>query len=195
MKALRATVLLLLGLTGCASTRIPQYQGSIDNIVALEGGTSRSVRVGAFTVGEGDDVHADSVSIRGGQIRSPVNDSYVDYLRAALVQDLREAGRLDPDAEIEIAGSLVSNRLKGGVATGRAELKVRLAIRKGSEVLLDKVYSADNQWPSSLIGVVAFERGINGYADVFPKLFAAIYADPEFKAALGGPTGRPGENP
>jgi len=86
--ALCAACLALL--TAC-TTVAPQYQPVPANIARLREAGFQPVKIGAFTAA--DPALANMLNhptIRGGPYLSPYQDSYVEYLRQALISEMKE---------------------------------------------------------------------------------------------------------
>jgi hypothetical protein len=171
---------ILLGLTGCSAVA-PAYQPSIDNTRALQQLPDRKVSVGTFTARTPELNH---ISLRGGAFNSPFNDSYAEYLKAALRSELESAGKLDSTAQVTITGELLENALDAAIGTGTARISARIMVTRGKDKVFDKIVVGTSSWDSSFMGAVAIPAARQNYADTMKKLLAQLFSDPDFRAAL-----------
>ena len=169
--------------SGC-SLMAPRYTASIDNVQKIKDADTQPAKVGTFesTPGSGN---ANPISIRGSSLASPYDSSYAKYIADALRQDLQLAGRLAPDAKIEISGALQKNDINVppvGSATG--DLEARFIVKRSGTTKYDQVKAIHDAWDSSFVGAVAIPRAQARYPVMVQKLLAELYADPAFIEAL-----------
>ncbi len=175
---------LLLGcalLTGCV-TRLAEHGPTSEGIRQLRDSGMSRVRVGAFALASGVPVDTDQhVSIRGRLILPTDGVSFAQFLRDALLVDLRAAGKFDAAAPTELRGELLKSELHAsGTSEGHGTLAARFHVSRGGQVLFDKELEARDTWPSSLMTPWAIRNGRNGYADLYTKLLLGLYADKQF---------------
>jgi hypothetical protein len=169
--------------SGC-SMMAPRYTASIDNVQKIKDADTQPVKVGTFesTPGKGN---ANPISIRGSSLASPYDSSYAKYIAEALRQDLELAGRLAPDAKIEISGALQKNDVNiPAVGSGTGDLEARFIVKRAGEMKYDQVKTIHDVWESSFVGAVAIPRAQARYPVIVQKLLAELYADPAFIEAL-----------
>ena len=170
-------------LSGCALVA-PRYTASIDNVQNIKNADIQPVKVGTFESIPGDG-NNNPISIRGSSLTSPYDSSYAKYIAEALTQDLELAGKLSPDAKIEISGALRKNDINiPPVGSGTGELEARFVVKRAGGVKYDQVKSVHDVWDSSFVGAVAIPRAQARYPVMVQKLLAELYADPAFIAAL-----------
>jgi hypothetical protein len=168
--------------SGCAMTA-PRYTASIDNVQKLKDGAIQPARVGTFRADPEKD-NAKTISLRGSSLASPYNNSYAEYLAEALKQELSMAGKLAPDAQIEVSGVLQKNDISIPISTGTGDITARFIVTRGGAVRYDQVKSIHDQWESSFVGAIAIPRAQEQYPVMVQKLLAELYADPAFVQAL-----------
>lgn len=169
--------------SGC-SLMAPQYSASMDNVQTLKDAGDYTAKVGNFT-SQSDPANANPISLRGSSLASPYNNSYATYLQEAIKQELALAGKLASGAEVEVSGVLLKNDLDAsGFATGSGKIEARFVIKKGSQVLYDKVKSTQSQWESSFVGAIAIPRAQQEYPNLVRKLLTELYTDDSFIRAL-----------
>lgn len=170
-------------LAGC-TTPAPLYQSSFDNTLVLKRGSGKA-RVGEFTAAQDQAAVPQKISLRADSMVSPYNDSYADYLREAVRQELRDAGRFDENADLEVTGVLLKNAVDAwDFKVGKAELSARFVVRKGPTVRYDNVVSVEHQWPSAFAAMIAVPTARDNYPIAVQKLIKQLLADPKFVAAL-----------
>ncbi|HZP12604.1 MAG TPA: hypothetical protein VFB36_09305 [Nevskiaceae bacterium] len=182
MKKILSILALLALLPGC-SMMAPQYSASLENVQKLKDAGPSTAKVGEFSSQDGSG-NANPISLRGSSLHSPYNDSYAQYLAEALKQELTLAGKLAPDASVEVSGVLQKNDISIPVSSGSGDLQARFVVRKGGTVKYDQVKSIHDEWDSSFVGSIAIPRAQQRYPTMVQKLLAALYADPAFTQAL-----------
>jgi hypothetical protein len=179
-------LLVASALGGCASGPLGAHQPSMDNVLVLRQPEMGSAAVGAFVLAPGAKAAIDKgVSVRGSVLRSPVDDSFAAFLGDSLRVELQAAGKLDPASTTVISGQLTKNELHAaGVSTADATLAARFIVRRSGASVYEKLLSEQRTWPSSFVGAVAIPEAINQYTEMYTKLLAQLFADPQFKAAV-----------
>jgi hypothetical protein len=172
-----------LGLGACATIKAPPYQSSIENVQALQGSSGKA-SVGAVKVDEAKATELNSISLRTNTMQSPYGD-YAGYLKEALRADLVAAGKYDQNSPRAINAVLTRNSLEAGADKGLAEVAARFTVTEGGKVLYDKEQVGKRDWESSFIGAVAIPRAVQNYGAAVQNLLARLFADPDFKKALG----------
>lgn len=182
--ALLSLVILIGTITSGCSTKAPPYSASMENVQLLKDAGTISAKVGKFDSIPGSG-NSQSISLRGSSMTSPYDDSYAAYLTEAIKQELSLAGKLKPDTDIEISGSLLKNDIDiSGFSTGTGDIQARFVLKKGEQVRYDQIKTIHNEWESSFAGAVAVPRGQQQYPNLVQKLLATLYADRDFLAAL-----------
>jgi hypothetical protein len=171
-------------MTAC-STVAPRYTPLPEHINLLRDAKLEPTKVGEFAADPGSGDRVNQLSIRGGSYLSPYDGSWVSYLKEALRQELEDARLLSPNASLELTGVLIRNEVNaGGVTTANAQIEARFIVRREGQVRFSKVKSATYEWDSSFMGNIAIPRAQQNYPVVIQRLLSALYADPDFLAAL-----------
>jgi hypothetical protein len=156
----------------------------VDNVELLKKGGSRMVALGSFTVQPGA-TGGNSIGLRGNPMNSPVGADYAAYLGEALKKELVLANRLDPKADIEIAGTLMKNDIAAaGITTNSGEIEARFVVRSGGATRYDAVKRAEASWESSFVGAIAVPKAQQQYPVLIAQLLNKLLSDPQFTAAL-----------
>lgn len=94
----------LLG--GCANLTTQRYSSSADNVVALRALSNNPVNVGTFASWKPG---LKSIGCRGvGPVLTPDGETYADYIRKALTDELKLANAYSATSPITITGNLGS---------------------------------------------------------------------------------------
>lgn len=168
--------------SGCSLTA-PRYTASLDNVQKLKDGGIAPTKVGAFRSEPGKD-NPPAISLRGSSLASPYDNSYAAYLAEALKQELSLAGKLAPDAQVEVSGALQKNDINIPISTGSGDITARFIVTRGGTVRYDQVKTIHDEWDSSFVGAVAIPRAQQQYPVMVQKLLTQLYADPAFMQAL-----------
>ncbi|QOT80602.1 hypothetical protein F7R26_024535 [Cupriavidus basilensis] len=191
-RACRLAALLIcmagLQLAGCAEMRMGQPKATIENAAKLRGAGLAPVEVGRFTPdpakGEGMD---QGVSIRSNKLRSPVEDSFAQYLRQTLRAELASAGLLDPGADAVVTGVLSDSQVDAPIGQGTASLGARFVVTRAGNVCYDKQLDVNATWDSPFIGAAAIPQAAGQYEALYRKLVGVLLVDPAFQSALAKP--------
>jgi len=176
---------LLLALsTGCTIVA-PKYISAPTNVNQLRDNVSVGVKIGEFKADPRAREGVTSISLRGNTMESPYANSYAEYLKEALRQDLEEAHLLNPNSTIEISGMLIHNEVNiAGFSKGHASVEARFVVKRGGQVSFDKVKTVTDEWESSFAGAVAIPKAQQSYPLVVQKLLTSLYSDLDFIVAL-----------
>lgn len=171
-------------ISGCSTFSVPKYEPSIVNAGALLADRTVQVRVGAFSVVEQDADKPNQFTIDDSS-SSPRGESYVEFLRDAVRQEMRIAGILSENADVEISGVLLKNEIDtSGANSGFADLAARFTVRKQGVARYEKIKSARREWRSPLGGLVPVVMAHRNYSAVVQQLLNSLYNDPEFQQVL-----------
>ena len=171
-------------LVGCAGPA-PNYAPSIDNVEALKNkAAGASVKTGVIGVKPGMP-GASTMTLRANSMTSPVGAHYGDYLAAALRQELEMAKLYNPQAGVEITGTLLTNNINaGGIGTNEGQIEARFIVTANGQVRFDKVKQIERKWESSFAAAVAIPLAANNYPLMVQSLVGALVTDPDFIKAI-----------
>ncbi len=169
--------------SGCAVVA-PKYSASLENVDKLKSISTQSVAVGKFEAIP-EKGNSNPISIRGSSLTSPYDNSYALYLAEAMKQELSLAGKLAPDAQIEISGAIRKNDIDiSGFSTGNGVIEARFVVTRDGKISYDQIKVINDVWDSSFVGAVAIPRAQERYPIMVQKLLAELYADAAFMDAL-----------
>lgn len=175
-------ILVLCVFISACSLNAPKYQPSTDNSNTLQDVTKNKISVEKFNESS---TKVNELSLRGGSLISPYDESYSMYLTNALEEELRLAGIWDSNSNIQITGTLIDNQLDiSGFSVGTASITAKFMVKRDSKTVYDKQISANHEWESSFVGAIAIPAGQNNYPVVVQKLFANLFKDKDFIKAV-----------
>lgn len=178
-----ATAALLLG--DCAAGPMGAPRPSIENTARLRGARLAPVQVGRFSVDPGMPAALDrSLGIRGSTLQSPVKGSFARYLGETLRVELAAAGLADAAARTVLSGALSESRIDAAIGQGSGRLAARFVVTRAGAVRYDRTLMASASWESSFAGEVAIPRAAGQYQDLYRRLAAQLFDDPDFRKAL-----------
>lgn len=170
-------------LTGCAQLQAPKYSFSPEDVQSLKETGGGKIRVGEFKAATAE-TETQNLSLRAAHMQSPYG-SYANYLKEALQDEIREAGRLADDASIELTGVLVKHVFDAsGMSTGVGELQAQIVVSRGGNKVYDKLQSAKISWESSFVGAVAIPKAVTEYPRLMREFVHTLVLDPEFRSAI-----------
>lgn len=185
MKKTRTWVLAafaVMTLSGCMQMPL-SYQPTLENIEKIRTSNMAPVSVGSFAVAPGKPASLDTtISARGSTAVAP-EGSFSQHLKAALTQDLRSAGKYDPDSTIVISGLLTENSLEAPVGTGKGALGAVFMVKRKGQAVYEKELSERSEWPSAFVGAEAIPTALSQYASLYKKLLSKLFGDEGFKKA------------
>ncbi|WP_097089314.1 MULTISPECIES: hypothetical protein [unclassified Pseudomonas] len=171
--------LFALLLQGCGVT-MARYEPAYDNVQILKQNAPmqpmREAQVQADS-GQG------SLLVRLNPISSPAG-SIPLHVQAAINDELRRAGLLDPQAARQLQVQLIKSQLNSGVATGDGELAAHFVLRQGDQVVFETTKQVERRWSSSFFGPIAIPVAANNYNPMLQSLLRSLYSDPQFLKAL-----------
>ncbi|SOY67321.1 conserved hypothetical protein [Cupriavidus taiwanensis] len=168
-------------LSGC-SVVAPPYPPSLDNVQTLKNSGAAPARVGTFTESGSGVKHP--ISLRANSLVSPYGSTWSAYISEAVTRELTMAGKMSPNADVVISGTLLRNEIDPAIVTASGDVSARFIVRKGDTVRYDQVKSVHREWESSFAAAVAIPKAVTEYGYTVQALLAMLYADPAFLDAL-----------
>lgn len=160
----------------------PRYTASLENVQTIKDAGIQAVKIGVFDSipGKGN---SNPISLRGSSLASPYDASYAAYLAEAIRQEFSLAGKLSPDAQVTVSGSLQKNDISIPLSAS-GDLEARFIVTRSGVIRYDQTKTIHDVWDSSFIGGIAIPRAQARYPLMMQKLLAALYADSTFFDAL-----------
>lgn len=168
-------------LSGC-SLVAPPYPPSLDNVQTLKNSGAAPTRVGTFAETGPGVKHP--ISLRANSLVSPYGGTWSAYISEAVTRELTMAGKMSPNADVVISGTLLRNEIDPAIVTASGDVSARFIVKKGETVRYDQVKSVHREWDSSFAAAVAIPKAVTEYGYTVQALLATLYADPAFLEAL-----------
>jgi len=176
-------VICLCVVAACA-TQLPAPVSTFDNIQQLRAQDIAPLKLGDFGPGaalpEGRDR---GLAFRADTLHPPNGGTFSGYLRETVSAELVAAGKLDPNSQRVLSAQLTRSEASTFGAESHGQLGARFQLTNGGAVVFDKELVVEDSWPSAFMGATAIPDAENHYSGLYPKLFAALLADPDFRAA------------
>lgn len=174
-----SVVFFALLLQGCGVT-MARYEPDFQNVQILkQNAPMQPMREAQVQADPGQG----SLMVRLNPISSPAG-SIPLHIQAAINDELRRAGLLDPQAGRQLHVQLTKSQLNSGVASGDGELAAHFVLREGDRVLFETTKQVDRNWSSSFFGPIAIPVAANNYNPMLQSLLKSLYSDPQFLKAL-----------
>jgi hypothetical protein len=171
-----------MALTGCMQMPM-SYQPTLKNIEAIKTPNMAAVNVGTFVLAPGKPASLDTTISARGSTAVPPEGSFSKFLKSALIQDLRAAGKYDPKSTIVINGLLTENSLEAPIGTGKGALGAKFSVNRDGATVYQKELNEKAEWPSAFIGAEAIPTALNQYASLYKKLLGKLFGDADFQKA------------
>ena len=175
---------------GCSTYSVPRYAVSVDNVTELRKLRGHPISVGDFTTKTGDD---SSIGCRiVGPIKTQDGEPYAQYIRKALLAELRMAEVYAERAPVTLSGSL--DHLDFSSIAGAWQIGVTVSSSNGKSLHVEESYD----FSSSLNGDTACAQTAQAFMPGVQDLIAKLVRDPSFKALVGAseaPTAAPNAAP
>lgn len=171
MKVL-ALLLLTVATTGCSTFAANRYSISADNVVALREFGTQTVGVGEFTSSE------PGLSVlycrMVGPIEVPDQKPFADYVRKALVDEMRIAKVYSDQAPVTLTGNL--DKIHFSSVTGTWELVLTVNSSNGSSTTVAETFD----YTTSYFGAVACDQTAQALMPAVQNLIERLVTSPDF---------------
>lgn len=185
MRALKwaALGLAMVFLSACGTITPPPYSGDYAALDKMKAVGLKKASVAQFQ--PTDPSHpVNTISLRAPSMKDP-SGAFATYLRAALIQDLREISAYDETSSTRIDATILKNVIDiSSMTTGKGDMEVELSVSRAGAVLLKKKYAAHIEFESAFAGMVAVPKGQLEYGRLVRTLLGQVYADADFVNAL-----------
>lgn len=174
MKKLFCLPVLILIMAGCSTYAASRYSISTDNVMALRAFTSKPINVGAFTSSKPGQ---NEIMCRGvGPIKTPDGEPFSEYIRKALVDELKIANAFSDSSPVTLTGHLDS--IDFSSASGSWIIVVTVRSSNGKAVTVTENYS----FTTSFYGETACNQTAQAFMPAVQDLVGKIVKSNEFAA-------------
>lgn len=176
MKRLAVVLPLLLVLSGCSTYAAHRYSISADNVVALRALSGKMINVGTFT---GTQPGQRDIMCRGvGPIKAPDGEPFSEFVRRALMDELRIANVFSATAPVTLTGNL--DRIDFSSASGNWNLALTVMSSNGKSTTVTEVYSYTSSW----YGETACNQTAQALMPAVQNLIGKLVRSQEFSALV-----------
>lgn len=177
MKYLPAVILASVMISGCSTYSANRYSISTDNVVALRSLNGKTVNIGSFTGTR--DANRSEIMCRGvGPIKTPDSEAFPEYVRKALLDELRIANAHSSSAPVTLTGNLDSIDFSSNSGSWNLALTVKSS--NGKSLSLNESY----KFTSSFYGETACNQTAQALMPAVQNLVGKLVRSPEFPSLL-----------
>lgn len=163
-----ATVIL----SGCSTYAVDRYAISADSVMALRAYQEKMINVDEFTSTEPG---LSQIPCRAvGPIKTPDGETFAQFIREALVDELRIAEAFSPNAPITLTGNL--NDINFSSATGLWNIALTVYSSNGQTLSIREDYS----YKTSYYGETACNQTAQALMPAVQNLIQKLVSNPQF---------------
>jgi hypothetical protein len=149
---------------------------SADNVTALRSLRGQPVRVGAFKSKEEATSSIDCRAV--GPIKTPDDEPFSQYIRNALVTELKMAEVYSDSGSVTLTGTL--DHIDFSSTSGAWELALTVSSSNGKSMHVDETYHFD----SSFVGETACNQTAQAFVPGVQDLIGKLVRDPAFRSLV-----------
>jgi hypothetical protein len=164
---------MALLLAGCGTLAAPRYSSSADTIVALRDEVTQGLTVGAFTSSEA--AQKKQVCRGVGYVVPPDSKPYAEYIRDALIAELKMAEKYNQAGPITLTGHL--DKVDMNSSAGRWAFSLTVQSSTGETVEVSETY----QFETSFGGDVACNQTAQALMPAVQDLILKLVKSPGFQ--------------
>lgn len=176
MKEVLISLLLLGLLTGCSTYAANRYSVATDNVVALRTLNKKTINVGTFSSSQPG--QSEIMCRAVGPIKTPDGEPFCEYIRKALVDELRMANVFSTNAPVTLTGNLDQIDFSSNSGTWEIALTVRCS--NGKSMTVSENYS----YTTSFYGETACNQTAQALMPAVQNLVGKVVRSPEFAALV-----------
>lgn len=179
MKRIIILAFALFILVGCVQ-RLPaaQYSISADNVVALRAYQGKKVAVGSFTGSAPLGLHCGAV----GPVVTPDGGPFSEFVRKALVDELKVADVYSDTASVTITGELET--INFSLGDNIWNMTLRLGSSNGGSMTVAEVYDYSASTDNNAWGVGTCDLTAKALMPAVQSLIGKVVQSPEFAALI-----------
>lgn len=142
MKSLVIGLSLFVLLSGCSTYAVSRYSISADNVVALRALNGKTISIGSFT---SSTPGLNEIMCRGvGPIKSPDGEPFSEFIRKALIDELKMANAYSSSSSITLTGNL--DAIDFSSTSGSWHLALSIKSSNGKSMTATEEYSFKSSW-------------------------------------------------
>jgi hypothetical protein len=178
MKNIASLVLItsISVLAGCSTYSAARYSSNADNVVALRSLNGKAVNIGAFSATKPGEKE---IMCRGvGPIKTPDGEAFSDFVRKALVDELKLAGSFSAAAPVTLTGNL--DAIDFSSASGGWNLALTVKSSNGKSMTASEEYA----FTTSFYGETACNQTAQALMPAVQNLVGKIVRSSGFASLL-----------
>ncbi|HKZ73589.1 MAG TPA: hypothetical protein VJ011_05955 [Steroidobacteraceae bacterium] len=169
--------LLVLVASGCSTYAVPRYTNSADNVTALRSLRGQEINVGTFSATKPG---VNQISCRAvGPIKTPDGNSFEDFIRNALVAELKLAEVYSANAPVTLTGNV--DQIDFSSASGNWDIRLTVTSSNGRSISVAEAY----RFTSSFYGETACNQTAQAMMPAVQNVISKLVSHPEFGALVG----------
>lgn len=160
--------------SGCSTYSATRYSISTDNVVALRSLNGKTVNVGAFSASTPGQTE---IMCRGvGPIKTPDGEPFAEFVRKAMLDELKIANIYSSSAPVTITGNL--DAIDFSSSSGNWNLALTVRSSNGKSMSVSESYG----YTSSFYGETACNQTAQAFMPAVQNLVGKVVRSPEFVA-------------
>lgn len=176
MTRLIAVLLATTLVSSCSTYAVHRYSISVDNVTALRAINGKTVNVGNFTSTQPG---LKEIMCRGGApIKTPDGETFADFIRKALIDELKIANTFSPNAPVTFTGNL--NSIDFSSVSGNWNISLTVSSSNGRSVTVAEDYN----YTTSFYGETACNQTAQAFVPAIQNLIGKLVTGPDFHALL-----------
>lgn len=176
MKKLIVLSAIAILVSGCSTYSASRYSISTDNVVALRSLNGKTVNIGTFSASTPGQTE---IMCRGvGPIKTPDGEPFADFVRKALLDELRIANAYSSSAPVMITGNL--DAIDFSSNSGNWNLALTVKSSNGKSMSVSESY----KYTSSFYGETACNQTAQAFMPAVQNLVGKVVRSPEFMALV-----------
>ena len=169
-------ILSVTVLSGCSTYAAQRYSISADNVTALRALGGKTLNVGSFTSSQPG---LKEIMCRGvGPIKTPDGEPFADFIRKALIDELRMANAYAVNAPITLTGNLTQIDFSSN--SGNWTLALTVSSSNGKSLTITENYP----YTTSFYGETACNQTAQALMPAVQNLVGKVVRSPEFLTLL-----------
>jgi len=170
--------LFIIFSVGCSTYATTRYATNVDNITAIKSLNGKTINVGSFSSSQQGQKE---LMCRGvGPIKTPDGEPFSEFIRKALVNDLKIADAFSTNAPITLTGNL--NSIDFSSASGSWNLSLTVQSSNGKSMTVNENYS----YTTSFYGETACNQTAQALMPAVQNLIGKVVQSPDFKLLIAG---------
>lgn len=170
------TLILAVVMTGCSTYSANRYSISVDNVTALKEINGTKLDVGEFTASKPGQTE---IMCRGvGPIKTPDGQTFENFIKKALVDELKIAEAYSNSAKITLTGNL--DAIDFSSSSGTWNLALTVNSSNGNSLTVSENYS----YTTSFYGETACNQTAQALMPAVQNLIGKVVQNNEFRKLM-----------